>query len=641
MSETRKLAAILCSDVVGYSRLAGADEDRILARLRTLRSDLIDPTIAVHHGRVVKRTGDGSIVEFRSVVDAVRCAIEVQNAMVERNAGVPEDRRIVFRIGIHLGDVVEESDGDLMGDGVNIAARLEGIAAPGAICLSEDAYRQVKGRLDLAVTDLGPTQLKNIAEPVRAYSLQVGAPAAARPATQGAAAARGKRSAKAPLVLAGVVVLIAIAAGAWGYLGANHGATQSAGEATTRSIVVLPLNNLSGDAGQDYLADALTDELTTSISRLPGTFVIARNTAFTFKGKPTDAKAIGKDLGVKYVLEGSVQPTATRVRVNAQLVDAESGAHLWAQSFDEDRADLLQMEDDIVTRLARTLDLKMTDVEAAEAGRLRPGNPGAQDLALQCEARVNDNEADADDPVKHPKLYESCEQALRLDPGNTLALSLLARRLTRSITLGADMTAEVERLDDVVQKALAVDPNDGNARFAKGLLLAFVHIRYDEAVAEFERAIAENPSNIDAYVYLGDIHFLTGQEEKAVAVLDKAMRLSPRDPSLAKMLLFKALALVVLGRDVEASVLGNQALALSPNDRQIMRVQAATLANVGRDAEARELYQRYAALTGGRMATVAQYRAYLTTLIGNNIPIMVGYREHFLAGLRKAGMPEE
>jgi class 3 adenylate cyclase/pimeloyl-ACP methyl ester carboxylesterase len=187
MTETRKLAAILASDVVGYSRLAGADEDRVLARLRALRSDLIDPTIAVHHGRIVKRTGDGSIIEFRSVVDAVRCAIEVQNAMVERNAGVPEDRRIVFRIGIHLGDVVEESDGDLMGDGVNIAARLEGVALPGTICLSEDAYRQVKGRLDLAVTDLGPTQLKNIAEPVRAYSLQVGVPAVAKPAGADAA----------------------------------------------------------------------------------------------------------------------------------------------------------------------------------------------------------------------------------------------------------------------------------------------------------------------------------------------------------------------------------------------------------------------------------------------------------------------
>jgi adenylate cyclase len=184
MAETRKLAAILASDVVGFSRLTGADEDRILARLRTLRSDLIDPTIAVHNGRVVKRTGDGSIVEFRGVVDAVRCAIEVQNAMVERNAGVPEDRRIVFRVGIHIGDVVEESDGDLMGDGVNIAARLEGIAEPGTICLSEDAYRQVRARLDLAVADLGATQLKNIAEPVRVYSLQVGLPAQAKPAPQ-------------------------------------------------------------------------------------------------------------------------------------------------------------------------------------------------------------------------------------------------------------------------------------------------------------------------------------------------------------------------------------------------------------------------------------------------------------------------
>ncbi len=641
MAETRKIAAILAADVVGFSRMASADEDRTLARLRTLRSELVDPSVASQNGRVFKRTGDGALVEFRSVVEAVRCAITVQNAMLERNVGMPADQRIVFRIGIHLGDVVEESDGDLMGDGVNIAARLEGIAAPGAICLSEQAYWQVKGRLDLAVTDLGPTQLKNIAEPVRAYSLQVGVPAVAKPATQGVAAARGKRSAKAPLVLAGVVVLIALAAGAWRYLGVNPTAPQSASGAPARSIVVLPLSNLSGDAGQDYLVDALTDELTTAISRLPGTFVIARNTAFTFKGKPTDVKAIGKDLGVKYALEGSVQPTATRIRVNAQLVDAASGAHLWAESFDEDRADLLQMEDDIVTRLARTLDLKMTDVEAVEAGRLRPNNPDAQDLALQCLARVNDNEADADDPVKHPKLYDSCEQALGLDPGNTLALSLLARRLTRSITLGADMTAEVERLDDLVEKALAVDPNDAKARFAKGQLLAFVHIRYDEAVAEFERAVAENPSNIGAYLYLGDIYFLTGQEEKAVAVLDKAMRLSPRDPGLAKMLLFKALALVVLGRDAEASVLLNQALALFPNDRQIMRVQAATLANLGRDAEARELYRRYAALTGGGMATVAQYRAYLTTLIGKNLPIMVAYREHFLAGLHKAGMPEE
>jgi adenylate cyclase len=242
--------------------------------------------------------------------------------------------------------------------------------------------------------------------------------------------------------------------------------------------------------------------------------------------------------------------------------------------------------------------------------------------------------------VKHPEVYEFCEQALRLDPGNTGALSLLAFRLKRSITLGADMTVEVKRLDKLVRKALEVNPNDGNARNAEASL-AFIQGRDDEAIVELERAIAFDPSDIDAYSFLGDIYFLTGQEEKAVAVLDKALRLSPRDPGLARLLLFKAFALLVLGRDAEASVLMDQALTLLPNDRQIMRVQAATLANLGRNAEARELYRRYAAQTGGQLATVAQYRGYLETLAGANIPIMVAYREHLLAGLRKAGMPEE
>jgi adenylate cyclase len=303
MSETRKIAAILVSDVVGYSRLAGADEERILARLRALRSDLIDPTISVHRGRIVKRTGDGSVIEFRSVVDAVRCAIEVQHAMVERNAGVALEKRIEFRIGIHLGDVVEESDGDLMGDGVNIAARLEGICKPGAVCLSEDAYRQVKGRLDLAVSDLGPTQLKNIAEPVRVYSLEIGVPAQAKPSEP-------KRRLSPALAAAHAALLIVIAGGAWWFLIANRPASVAANapaEVARLSIVVLPFANLSGDPAQDYLVDALTDELTTSLARLRGAFVIARNTAMTFTGKRVDAKAIGKDLGVRYVLEGSVE----------------------------------------------------------------------------------------------------------------------------------------------------------------------------------------------------------------------------------------------------------------------------------------------------------------------------------------------
>ena len=327
MTETRKLAAILVSDVAGYSRLAGADEDRTLARLRTLRSDLIDPIISVHHGRVVKRTGDGSIIEFRSVVDAVRCAVEVQTAMIERNAGVPPERRIEFRVGIHLGDVVEETDGDLMGDGVNIAARLQGIGKPGAICLSEQAYWQVKGRLELAVTDLGATQLKNIAEPIRVYSLEVGKPAQTKPAP----APAPEKSFPQRL-----------------------------------SIIVLPFANIGGDPEQEHFVDGVTESLTTDLSRIRGAVVIARNTAFTYKGKPLDVKTIGREMNVRYVLEGSVQRGASRMRLNVQLIDAETGNHLWADRFDKPLADLLDMQDEIVARLAGTLN---TELVAAEARR--------------------------------------------------------------------------------------------------------------------------------------------------------------------------------------------------------------------------------------------------------------------------------
>ena len=342
MSETRKIAAILVADVVGYSRLAGLDEERTLSRLRGLRSDLVDPAIAAHHGRVVKRTGDGSIIEFRSVVDAVRCALEVQTGMVERNAGLPPERRIEFRVGIHLGDVVEEADGDLMGDGVNIAARLEGIAKPGAICLSEDAYRQVKGRLDLAVSDLGPTQLKNIAEPIRVYSLQVGQPAVAKPA----AAPASEKSAPPRL-----------------------------------SIVVLPFANIGGDPEHDHFVDGVTESLTTDLSRIRGAYVVARNTAFTFKGKPHDVKTIRHELNVRYVLEGSVQRGGNRMRVNVQLIDAETGNHLWAERFDKPLTDLFDMQDEIVARLAGALNAQLVVAEARRAEKAP--TPNSMDLYFQ------------------------------------------------------------------------------------------------------------------------------------------------------------------------------------------------------------------------------------------------------------------
>ena len=639
MSETRKIAAILVSDVVGYSRLAGADEDRILARLRALRSDLIDPTIAVHHGRIVKRTGDGSIIEFRSVVDAVRCATEVQHAMVERNAGVAPDKRIEFRIGIHLGDVVEEADGDLMGDGVNIAARLEGIAAPGAICLSEDAYRQVKGRLDLAVTDLGLTQLKNIAEPIRVYSLQIGPPAQARSAEPMALAQQKRRFGLAAALAA---LLIVVAGGAWWFLAASHPAsvaTKAPADAARLSIVVLPFANLSGDPGQDYLVDALTDELTTALARLRDSFVIARNTAMTFKGKPVDAKAIGKDLGVRYVLEGSVQPSGDQMRVNAQLIDAGSGAHLWAEQFDTPRADLLQMQDAIVTHLARAVDFQLTEAEAARLKRTPAVNPGAEDLALQCvagfwKAGSIGKEADAASSL--------CEQALAIDPNNVRALMVSGYKFLMRAALGGsgDPKGDLERADELASKALVLDPDWTVNHALKGSILRF-QARYPEAVAEHERALALDPSNVDAAAELGWDHLFFGHFDKGLEYFDKAILASPRDPGLASWYGGKAWASFGLKHYDQTIEWARQAIAINPNYIQYIHTTlVAALALTGHDAEAREALQRYLALPStGPFKTIAAWKAYYSAQGGD--PPRVEANERVYDGLRKAGMPEQ
>ena len=645
MSESRKLAAILVSDVAGYSRLAGADEDRTLARLRTLRSDLIDPIISVHRGRIVKRTGDGSIIEFRSVVDAVRCAIEVQSGMVERNMGLPPERRIEFRVGIHVGDVVQESDGDLMGDGVNIAARLEGIAKPGAICLSEDAYRQVKGRLDCAVTDLGLTQLKNIVEPIRVYSLQVGVPAQAKPAepvTPATPAPQKRRLGLAPLAAALAALLIVVAGGAWWFVNANRPASvamKAPAEAARLSIVVLPFANLSGDSGQDYLVDALTDELTTSLARIRGNFVIARNTAMTFKGKPVDAKAIGKDLSVRYVLEGSVQPSGDRMRVNAQLIDAGSGAHLWAEQFDTPRADLLQTQDAIVTHLTRAIDFQLTEAEAARLKRTPAANRDAEDLALQCgagqwKAGSVGKEADA--------AYALCEQALAIDPNNVRALMGLGDKFFMLAALGgsSDPKGDLERADELVSKARALDPDWTWNHDLKGAILRF-QARYPEAVVEHERALALDPSNVDALANLGWDYIFFGQFDKSLEYFDKAILTSPHDPWLASFYGGKAWANFGLKRYDQAIDWARQAIAINPNYvHYIHSILVAALALTGHDAEAREALQRYLALPStGPLKTIAAFKAYYSAQGGD--PPRVEANERVYDGLRKAGMPEE
>jgi adenylate cyclase len=648
MGETRKIAAILAADMVGYSRLAGADEDRTLSRLRGLRSDLFDPAIAAHHGRIVKRTGDGSLIEFRSVVDAVRCAVEVQNGLIERNAGLPPERRIEFRVGIHLGDVVEESDGDLMGDGVNIAARLEGIAKPGAICLSEDAYRQVSGRLDMEVTDLGPTQLKNIERPIRAYSLQVGVPAQAKPAqpaepvTPAAPTPQKRRFGLAPLAAALAALLIVIAGGAWWLLNANRPASVAAkapAEAARLSIVVLPFANLSGDPGQDYLVDALTDELTTSLAHIRDAFVIARNTAMTFKGKPIDAKAIGKDLGVRYVLEGSVQPSGDRMRVNAQLIDADTGAHIWAEQFDTPRADLLETQDAIVAHLARALDFQLTQAEAARLKRTPAANRDGEDLALQCDAGAGKagwigKEADA--------AYSLCEQALAIDPNNVRALTALGIKfwLPAGRGVSGDPKGDLEKADELESKALALDPDYSVAHALKGGILR-TQGRTEEAVVEHERALTLDPSNVYAAANLGSDYGFLGRFDKSLEYVDRAILASPYDPAVAYWYDSKAWANFGLKRYDEAIEAARRSIAINPNSDPFSHaVLVAALALTGQDAEARDALKRYLALLStGPLRTIAAWKAHQMSLGGD--PRFVEMSERSYDGLRKAGMPEE
>jgi class 3 adenylate cyclase/TolB-like protein len=543
VNETRKLAAILVADIVGYSRLTGADEDRILARLRTLRSDLIDPILAVHHGRVVKRTGDGAIVEFRSVVDAVRCAIEVQSGLAERNAGLPSEKRIEYRVGIHLGDVVEEEDGDLMGDGINIAARLEGVAKPGAICLSEDAYRQVKSRLDIAVTDLGATQLKNIAEPIHVYSLEVGQPAQAKPAATGAAAnfqsaastpqARAWLSRWPTFAAALALVLLALGVFAWraGYAPRfmNASVDDRLANAPRLSIVVLPFENLSGDKEQDYFADAITEDLTTDLSHLQDAFVIARGTAFTFKGKPFDAKQIGKDLGVRYVLEGSVRRIGETITINAQLISTETGAHAWADRFEGERSKLGELQVEAVSRLANSLGIELVKAEALRAARERPSNPDAADLAMRGQAIMNSNP----DKSAWQDAATLFERALALDPQNVSAMIGLVGVLTSRLNSNQsdDRAGELARAEETIDRALVLQPHNSTAHSQKGYVSQAKH-QWGPAIAEAEAAIAEDPNNADAYAMASYRKNFLGRSEDGFKGVETALRLSPHDPNV-------------------------------------------------------------------------------------------------------------
>lgn len=546
MSENRKLAAILAADVVGYSRLASEDEDRTLARLRALRSDLIDPTIAVHNGRIIKRTGDGALVEFRSVVDAVRCAIEVQNGMGERNAGVQQDRRIEFRIGIHLGDVVEESDGDLMGDGVNIASRLEGIAAPGAICLSEDAYRQVRARLDLSVSDLGNKQLKNIAEPIRIYSLQVGTAAEAKPEMIAGAVARAPAALPPDL-----------------------------------SIAVLPFVNMSGDAEQEYFADGISEDIITALSKLSQLFVIARNSSFTFKGRSVNVQEVGNSLNVRYVLEGSVRKSGNKVRITAQLIDAPTGGHQWAERFDRDLTDIFAVQDDVTQQIVGALELKLTAGDKQRLVSEQTQNLEAYDCFLR--GREHMWRLTREQNIQGQQLLE---RAIDLDPKFAPAHAFLA--VTHALGYvnqwSQSPSKSLEQAIEAATQAVALDDRYPYAHWALGVVNLYLRRLY-VAIREAERVIALAPNLAEGHESLGNALHYAGRSDEALLSFERAMALNPYYPDI--FLHFHAQAMFQLGRYEEAVVFLKRRLVRNPATDISRVLLAASYGHLGRFAEAR------------------------------------------------------
>jgi len=634
----RRLAAILVADAAGYSRRMGEDEVGTLRALGAHLEQAFKPEIAAHRGRIVKSTGDGLLVEFASAVDAVAAAVAIQRAMAARNADIPADRRIEFRIGINIGDVIVEG-ADIYGDGVNLAARLEALAEPGGVCIAAAVHEQFQGKLPYAFADWGARSVKNIVHPVHVYGLGAAAIAALAEAPAGVPASPNRSRIGGPrrlwwaAALASVVVA-ALALGAWLVL-VPHRAPVSPALAGRFSIVVLPFAALNSEPGQDYIADTLTEDLTTNLARLARGAVIAPSTAFTYKGKPVDVKQLRRELGVRYVLEGSEQHDHDRLRVDAQLIDATSGTNLWADQFDADRADLPQMQDQIVTELLRSLQFKVTDVEAARLAQTPPADLTAEELAMRCNARFV---ASMPGDKAREAAIDLCARALQIDPRNVRALTLLAEgTIDRVLEFqSTDRDADIRRADDLVSRALAVDRNAYGAHATKAEVL-MAEKRFDEAIVEAEQALALNPSFVSAYTALSTANIFLGRPEKAVAYADTAMRLSPRDPQLFLFQFQKGLALVLLGRNDEAIEWLHRTLAAAPDWPMPHALLTAALAEEGRKPEAEAALKRYLSLTGGRNGTIARWVAQLPS----DNPDFRSAVSRIIDGLRKAGMPEQ
>jgi TolB-like protein/class 3 adenylate cyclase len=541
----RRLAAILAADIAGYSRLMHEDEPATVRDLKAHQSVIL-PLISRHGGRIIDTAGDGIMAEFPSVIGATQCAVEIQTVMAERNRPVPESRRMRFRIGINLGDVIHDET-RIYGDGINIAARLEALAQPGGVLVSNTVYDQVRGKLPFTFEDVGERQVKNIEQPVRMYQLHLpGAPSKAVAMLVRHPALTGRRR----RIVLGLEALLALlgAGGAW-WIGAPLLPRQSADrtEAPRLSIVVLPFSNLSGDPSQDYFADGITEDLTSDLSRLAGSFVISRNTAFTFKGKAADVRQIGRELGVRYVLEGSVRRTGGTVRVNAQLIDAGTGAHLWAEQMDVDQSTLaLQDNFGIANRLAKMLSVELVNAEGRRAPRT---DPDAVDLTMRGWSVLNGG-PNKEDVQRSVGLFED---ALRIDPENSQARVGLAQALTLIYRNRWDPEPArvLARADEAATQAIAAAPNYAHAHYVKAEVLGLSN-RFDAALATYDRAIALDRNHAAAYVGRARNLNVIGRAADALAPVEKAIRLSPRDPELYVWYFVLCHANTHLARDAQA-----------------------------------------------------------------------------------------
>jgi adenylate cyclase len=584
----RRLSAILATDVAGYSRLMGRDEAGTLARLKALRRELIDPTIAEHKGRIVKTTGDGMLVEFPSVVEAVACAVEFQRGMAERNAPVPNNERIDYRVGINLGDVIVE-DNDIHGDGVNIAARLEALAEPGEVRVSGVVHDQVQGRLECSFEDTGEQKLKNIARPVRVYRIR-----------------------DTPVI-------------------SPSAADQTALPLPDKpSLAVLPFQNMTGDPEQEYFVDGMVEEITTAISRLPWLFVIARNSSFTYKGKAVDVKQVARELGVRYVLEGSVRKAGNRVRISGQLIDTATGAHIWADRFDAALDDVFELQDRVASSVVGAIEPKLRQSEIARAKRKPTESLDAYDLYLRALAEFHKfTESSVVQAI------ELSKRALAIDPSYAPAAAMLGRCLTVQLFQGWASGSEVARTDAVrlARQAIETGKDDPDTLSTSAETLSWCVGDHHVAEDAVDRALILNPNSVHAWRTRGYVLVRQNRHESALDAFHRAMRLSPLDPLGFFTTAGISATHLAVGQYPEAIEWADRSSRESPAYRPPIRYKVIALAHLGRIAEARAALSRELQLDPGLTITAIKAH-YAAALPAELLAVVVD-------GYRKAGLPEE